>query len=81
MDKNRDADRGIDNALIAEGTAQLNNEIKVLESWLAELEAAQNEDSEVAAARKSYTDMLTSRKEMLSSLTQSTQASPHRPAE
>jgi hypothetical protein len=28
----------IDAALIAEGTAQLNKEIKVLEAWLAELE-------------------------------------------
>ena len=48
----------IDQKLIDEGTAQLNSEIAVLE----------DNDSEVAAARKSYQDMLSSRREMLSAL-------------
>ncbi|MDF1765686.1 MAG: hypothetical protein P1V29_04820 [Gammaproteobacteria bacterium] len=70
MDKSRDASLSIDEALIAEGTAQLNSEIKVLENWLAELEAAKSDDTETLAARKSYTDMLTSRRDMLNSLSE-----------
>lgn len=62
----------IDAALIAEGTAQLNKEIKVLEAWLAELEGESARDSQALAARKSYSDMLISRREMLASLQQQT---------
>ena len=58
----------IDQKLIDEGTAQLNSEIAVLEKWLAELDTAKENDAEVAAARKSYNDMLSSRREMLSAL-------------
>jgi len=58
----------IDQKLIDEGTAQLNSEIQVLEDWLAELETAPEEDEEALAARKSYRDMLSSRREMLSAL-------------
>lgn len=58
----------IDQELVREGTAQLACEIKVLEGWLAELEAADAGDPETAAARKSYRDMLRSRREMLSTL-------------
>ena len=58
----------VDQKLIDEGTAQLNNEIQVLENWLAELETAPEEDEEALAARKSYRDMLSSRREMLSAL-------------
>ena len=58
----------IDQKLIEEGTAQLTSEIKVLEAWLEELAALDNGDAEVIAARKSYNDMLRSRKEMLNSL-------------
>ncbi len=65
-----DADTvSIDKKLIEEGTQQLNNEIRVLETWLIELEALDNSDAEIIAARKSYKDMLRSRKEMLSTLT------------
>lgn len=63
-----DAAVSIDQKLIEEGTAQLNSEIQVLEAWLSELNSSDKEDSEVLAARKSYNDMLSSRKEMLSSL-------------
>lgn len=58
----------IDQKLIEEGTAQLTSEIKVLEAWLRELDASDADDAEVIAARKSYNDMLRSRKEMLSTL-------------
>ena len=59
----------IDQKLIDEGTAQLTSEIQVLETWLVELDASDENDTEVIAARKSYSDMLRSRKEMLSTLT------------
>ena len=59
----------IDQKLIDEGTAQLTSEIQVLETWLEELNASDENDAEVVAARKSYNDMLSSRKEMLSTLT------------
>ena len=58
----------IDQKLIEEGTIQLRNEIEVLKVWLRELEASDENDVEVIAARKSYNDMLRSRKEMLSTL-------------
>lgn len=58
----------IDQKLIDEGTAQLTSEIQVLEAWLVELDASDENDAEVVAARKSYSDMLRSRKEMLSTL-------------
>lgn len=63
-----DSDISIDQKLIEEGTAQLTSEIQVLEAWLQELEASDDSDAEVQAARKSYNDMLQSRREMLSSL-------------
>lgn len=63
-----DSNVSIDQKLIEEGTSQLNSEIQVLEAWLRELEAMDKNDAEVIAARKSYSDMLQSRKEMLSSL-------------
>ena len=58
----------IDQQLIEEGTTQLNSEIQVLETWLRELDATEVNDVEVVAARKSYNDMLRSRKEILSTL-------------
>lgn len=58
----------IDQKLIEEGTAQLNSEIQVLEAWLMDLDSSAKESSEILAARKSYNDMLASRKEMLSAL-------------
>ncbi|GAB5500041.1 MAG: hypothetical protein PsegKO_23520 [Pseudohongiellaceae bacterium] len=70
--KQRDyiADINIDQKLIEEGTQQLTSEIAVLEAWLQELDATDGDNAEVVAARKSYNDMLRSRKEMLSSLRQ-----------
>ena len=63
-----DAGVSIDQKLIEEGAAQLNSEIQVLEAWLTELDSSGKDTSEVLAARKSYSDMLSSRKEMLSTL-------------
>ena len=63
-----DAGVSIDQKLIENGAAQLNSEIQVLEAWLAELDSSDNDIYEVLAARKSYNDMLSSRKEMLSTL-------------
>ena len=63
-----DAGVSIDQKLIEEGAAQLNSEIQVLEAWLTELGSSDKDISEVLAARKSYNDMLSSRKEMLSTL-------------
>lgn len=79
-----DSSLEVDQKLIAEGVAQLAGEIKVLEAWLRELDAAESEadghgqasersearqrSEENLAVRKSYTDMLRSRREMLDSL-------------
>jgi hypothetical protein len=73
--KVKDSDIGVDQRLIEEGTFQLTNEIRVLESWLEELKASNQEDSESVAARKSYSDMLRSRREMLNTLTKQSKIS------
>lgn len=62
------SDLEIDQKLIAEGTLQLTGEIKVLEAWLRELDASDDSSEDSLAVRKSYSDMLRSRKEMLSTL-------------
>ena len=58
----------IDQKLVEEGISQLASEIRVLENWLEELKVSDDTDSEVLDARKSYDDMLRSRREMLSAL-------------
>ena len=69
---------GIDQELVREGINQLASEIKVLESWLKELEQSAQEDSDKLAARKSYNDMLRSRREMLDALNKHAgKSSPH----
>ena len=73
--KGTDSDIGVNEQLIEEGTFQLTNEIRVLESWLAELETSGDADSENAATRKSYNDMLRSRREMLNTLTKQSKVS------
>ena len=62
------SDLEIDQRLVAEGSLQLSGEIKVLEAWLRELDASDDDSDDLLAARKSYHDMLRSRKEMLSTL-------------
>jgi hypothetical protein len=61
-------DISIDQKLVEEGISQLSSEITVLENWLDELKTTGSKDSEAVAARKSYHDMLQSRREMLSAL-------------
>jgi len=74
----RDAAVGIDQELVLEGINQLVSEIRVLETWLQELEESSEEDSDKLAARKSYDDMLRSRREMLDALNKhSEKSSPH----
>ena len=62
------SDLEIDQRLVAEGSLQLSGEIKVLEAWLRELDASDDDSEDLLAVRKSYHDMLRSRKEMLSTL-------------
>ena len=62
------SDLEIDQRLVAEGSLQLTGEIKVLEAWLRELDASDDDSEDLLAVRKSYHDMLRSRKEMLSTL-------------
>ncbi len=66
--KHGNCDVEIDQKLIAEGALQLTGEIKVLESWLRELDDATGASDDIVAARKSYNDMLRSRREMLGTL-------------
>ncbi|MDT8399576.1 MAG: hypothetical protein RQ899_13275 [Pseudomonadales bacterium] len=54
--------------LLAQGKTQLEAEIKIIEGWLADLEGTRDDNSESAAAKKSYNDMLQSRRELLSTL-------------
>jgi len=68
LQRSADKDINIDEKLIEEGITQLASEIKVLENWLEELDTSDAGDSESLAARKSYNDMLRSRREMLSAL-------------
>ena len=68
LQSSADSQINIDEKLVEEGISQLVNEINVLENWLEELEQSSNDDTEIIAARKSYHDMLQSRREMLSAL-------------
>lgn len=54
--------------MIEEGLIQLLSEIQVLSSWQKELENLDQSHEEVKAAKKSYGDMLTSRKRMIETL-------------
>ncbi len=62
------SDLEIDQKLVTEGSLQLAGEIQVLEAWLRELDASDEENEDILAVRKSYNDMLRSRREMLSTL-------------
>lgn len=54
--------------LLQLGKVQLEAEIRLLESWLQQLDETRKDNSESLSARKTYTDMLESRKELLASL-------------
>jgi hypothetical protein len=61
-------DTSISAELYQRSTTQLETEIKILEGWLAELDETRGDNPYSLAARKSYGDMLQSRKDLLKSL-------------
>ncbi len=54
--------------LYQKGTTQLETEIRILEGWLAELDETRGDNPFSLAARKSYGDMLQSRRDLLKTL-------------
>jgi hypothetical protein len=54
--------------LLARGKSRLDTEIKLLEGWLAELDETRKDNPASLAARKTYGDMLQSRRDLLQSL-------------
>ena len=54
--------------LVLRGKQQLEGEIRILESWLLQLDETRKDNPESLAARKTYGDMLQSRKDLLSAL-------------
>lgn len=72
--QNPPADSAISPELLQQGSAQLEAEIKLIEAWLAELEEASQDNPETVAARKSYTDMLESRRNLLLHLQRQSQS-------
>lgn len=54
--------------LVLRATTQLEQEIRLIEGWLAELEEASRDNSEALSARRSYGDMIQSRKDLLEKL-------------
>jgi hypothetical protein len=59
---------GIAPELVARGKQQLEAEIRLLETWLLQLDETRKDNPESVAARKGYGDMLQSRKDLLVSL-------------
>ena len=59
---------GLSPELLLSGKAQLEAEIKLIESWLLELDGTSKDNPEALSARKNYTDMLQSRRDLLQSL-------------
>lgn len=60
--------------LVQKGKNRLEAEIRLIESWMAQLEGTRPDNTEMLAARKNYMDMLQSRRDLLQSLQR------HRPA-
>ena len=54
--------------LVQKGKTRLEAEIRLIESWLAQLEGTRPDNTEMLAARKNYMDMLQSRRDLLQSL-------------
>lgn len=53
---------------VAAAIKQMEREISLIESWLAELEETSKDNPEALSARKSYGDMIQSRKDLLQTL-------------
>jgi len=54
--------------LAQQATLQLEREISLIEGWLAELDETSKDNPEALSARKSYGDMIQSRKDLLQTL-------------
>lgn len=54
--------------LVDQARQQLQREIRLIEGWLAELEETSRDNPEAVAARKSYNDMIQSRRDLLQAL-------------
>ena len=54
--------------LVQRGKQQLESEIRILELWLLQLEETRKDNPESLAARKTYGDMLQSRRDLLGTL-------------
>jgi len=55
-------------AMVEQASQQLQQEIRLIEDWLAELEGTSKDNPEALAARKSYGDMIQSRRDLLQAL-------------
>ncbi|MCB1664568.1 MAG: hypothetical protein KDI28_02240 [Pseudomonadales bacterium] len=60
----------IDSALLLSGERQLQHEIRLLQDWIAELEAREDKQPSDNLALSTYRDMLRSREDMLEALRQ-----------
>jgi len=58
--------------LVKQATNQLESEMRLIEGWLAELEETSKDNPEALSARKSYGDMIQSRKDLLQTLSNQT---------
>jgi hypothetical protein len=58
----------IPEALSKKAKAQLENEIATIESWLSDLNETRDDNTESIIAKKSYTEMLQNRQELLNAL-------------
>jgi len=58
----------LDKALVQQAIAQLEREISLIEGWLTELDETSKDNAEALTARKSYSDMIQSRKDLLQTL-------------
>lgn len=54
--------------LVDQAKEQLQREIRLIEGWLAELEETSRDNPEALSARKSYGDMIQSRRDLLQAL-------------
>jgi hypothetical protein len=61
-------DTPISAELYQKGSTQLETEIRILEGWLNELDETRGDNPYSVAARKSYGDMLQSRRDLLKTL-------------
>ena len=55
-------------AVVVQATQQLEREIRLIEGWLTELEGTSRDNPEALSARKSYGDMIQSRRDLLQTL-------------